>query len=112
MNYRRFGKTDLMVSEIGFGAWAVGGDAMVGNIPIGWGKTNDEDSISALHTALDAGINFFDTADFYGLGHSEELLGKLFGAKKEIFIATKVGHRNIDEKIVFDYTAEYIHSAC
>jgi aryl-alcohol dehydrogenase-like predicted oxidoreductase len=112
MNYRKFGNTDLMVSEIGFGAWAIGGDAVVGNIPIGWGKTNDEDSITALHAAVKAGINFFDTADFYGLGHSEELIGKLFGSSKEIIVATKVGHRNIDEKIVFDYTAEYIQSAC
>jgi aryl-alcohol dehydrogenase-like predicted oxidoreductase len=112
MNYRKFGNTDLMVSEIGFGAWAIGGNAMVGNIPIGWGKTNDEDSITALHAAVKAGINFFDTADFYGLGHSEELIGKLFGSSKEIIVATKVGHRNIDEKIVFDYTAEYIQSAC
>jgi aryl-alcohol dehydrogenase-like predicted oxidoreductase len=112
MNYRKFGNTDLMVSEIGFGAWAIGGDAMIGNIPIGWGKTNDEDSITALHAAVKAGINFFDTADFYGLGHSEELIGKLFGSSKEIIVATKVGHRNIDEKIVFDYTAEYIQSAC
>jgi aryl-alcohol dehydrogenase-like predicted oxidoreductase len=112
MNYRKFGNTDLMVSEIGFGAWAIGGNAMVGNIPIGWGKTNDEDSIAALNAAPDAGINFFDTADFYGLGHSEELIGKLFGSNKEIIIATKVGHRNIDEKIVFDYTADYIRSAC
>ena len=101
-----------MVSEIGFGAWAIGGDAMVGNIPIGWGKTNDDDSISALHAAVDAGINFFDTADFYGLGHSEELIGELFGSNKDILIATKVGHRNIDEKIIFDYTADYIKSAC
>lgn len=112
MKYRKFGNTDLMVSEIGFGAWAIGGNAMVGNVPIGWGQTNDEDSIAALHAAVDAGINFIDTADFYGLGHSEELIGKLFGSKKEIIIATKVGHRSIDEKIVFDYTADYIHSAC
>src|SRR5215831_2823346 len=112
MNYRKFGNTDLLVSEIGFGAWAIGGNAMVGNVPIGWGKTNDDESIAALHAAIDAGINFIDTADFYGLGHSEELIGKLFGANKEVIIATKVGHRNIEEKIVFDYTAEYIFSAC
>ena len=112
MNYRKFGNTDLLVSEIGFGAWAIGGNAMVGNVPIGWGKTNDDESIAALQAAIDAGINFIDTADFYGLGHSEELIGKLFGSNKEVIIATKVGHRNIDEKIVFDYTADYIFSAC
>jgi aryl-alcohol dehydrogenase-like predicted oxidoreductase len=112
MNYRKFGNTDLLVSEIGFGAWAIGGNAMVGNIPIGWGNTNDDESIAALSAAITAGVNFIDTADFYGLGHSEELIGKLFGSNKDVIIATKVGHRNIDEKIVFDYTAEYIFSAC
>ena len=77
MNYRKFGNTDLTVSEIGFGAWAIGGDAKVGNIAIGWGPADDEVSENAIHAALNAGINFFDTADFYGLGHSETLLGKI-----------------------------------
>ena len=112
MRYRKFGNTDLLVSEIGFGAWAIGGNAQVGNVPIGWGTTNDSDSIAALRAAVDAGINFIDTADFYGLGHSEELIGNLFGSKHDIIIATKVGHRNIQEKIIFDYTPEYIFSAC
>jgi len=112
MNYRKFGKTDLQVSEIGFGAWAIGGAAQVGGLPIGWGNTNDQVSEQALLAALDAGINFFDTADFYGFGHSEELIGKSLSSKKEVIIATKVGHRNINEKIVFDYSREYILSAC
>src|SRR6185295_8257962 len=108
MNYRQFGKTDLHVSEIGFGAWAIGGAATVGNVPIGWGHTNDATSEEALREALDAGINFFDTADFYGLGHSEELIGKVLGRDKNSIIATKVGHRNIDNKIVLDYSKKYI----
>jgi len=112
MKYRKFGNTDLQVSEIGFGAWAIGGNAMVGNTPIGWGKTRDDESVAALRAAVDAGINFIDTADFYGLGHSEELIGKWFGSNRKVIIATKVGHRNIDERIVFDYTADYIHTAC
>jgi aryl-alcohol dehydrogenase-like predicted oxidoreductase len=112
MKYRKFGNTDLQVSEIGFGAWAIGGNAMVGSTPIGWGKTRDDESVAALRAAIDAGINFIDTADFYGLGHSEELIGKLFGSNRKVIIATKVGHRNIDERIVFDYTADYIHTAC
>ena len=112
MNYRQFGKTDLHVSEIGFGAWAIGGAATVGNVPIGWGHTNDATSEEALREALDAGINFFDTADFYGLGHSEELIGKVLGRDKNSIIATKVGHRNIDNKIVLDYSKKYILSAC
>src|ERR1043165_4664185 len=99
MQYRKFGKTDLQVSEIGFGAWAIGGAAQVGNTPIGWGETNDDTSMKAIHAALDAGINFFDTADFYGLGHSEELLGDVLRNNKETIIATKVGHRDINNKI-------------
>jgi aryl-alcohol dehydrogenase-like predicted oxidoreductase len=75
MQYRKFGNTDLLVSEIGFGAWAIGGGAMIGNTAIGWGDTDDNVSIKAIHSALDAGINFFDTADIYGLGHSE-VVGK------------------------------------
>ena len=79
MNKRRFGKTKLQVSEIGFGAWAIGGPAMAGNIPIGWGDVDDSESKRALLKAVDMGINFIDTADFYGLGHSEELIGKVLG---------------------------------
>jgi aryl-alcohol dehydrogenase-like predicted oxidoreductase len=111
MNYRKFGKTDLLVSEIGFGAWAIGGAAQVGNTPIGWGKTSDEESERALLAAVDAGINFFDTADFYGFGHSEELIGKVL-SNKNVIIASKVGHRNIHDKIVFDYSRSHILYAC
>lgn len=112
MQYRKFGKTDLVVSEIGFGAWAIGGNAMVGNTPIGWGKTDDAVSVAAIHKSMDLGINFFDTADFYGLGHSENLLGKQLGNHKEIIIATKVGHKNVAETIQLDYSKEYIIAAC
>lgn len=75
MKFRKFGNTELLVSEVGFGAWAIGGNAIVGNTPIGWGKADDKDSMSAITQAVEQGINFFDTADFYGLGHSETLLG-------------------------------------
>ncbi len=112
MKYRKFGKTDLMVSEIGFGAWAIGGNAMVGDIPIGWGKTDDMVSAVAIHESVERGINFFDTADFYGLGHSEELLGRELGKNPGIIFATKVGHRDINGTIHFDYTRDYIIHAC
>ena len=112
MQYRKFGNTAFTVSEIGFGAWAIGGNAMVGNTPIGWGKADDATSIAAIHKAIDCGINFFDTADFYGLGHSENLLGKQLGSNKEIIIATKLGHRNINETIQLDYSKDYIITAC
>ena len=112
MQYRKFGNTDMVVSEIGFGAWAIGGGSMIGNTAIGWGDTDDNVSIKAIHTALDAGINFFDTADIYGIGHSEVLLGKTVGDKKEIIIATKVGNVSRNDQFTVDYSKEYILEAC
>jgi aryl-alcohol dehydrogenase-like predicted oxidoreductase len=83
MNYRRFGKLDWKVSEIGFGAWAIGGDM--------WGPQDDQESLLALHRAVDLGVNFIDTAQGYGKGHSEELIGKILkDRKEELFVATKV----------------------
>jgi len=112
MQYRKFGNTDLVVSEIGFGAWAIGGGAMIGSTAIGWGDTDDNVSIKAIHSALDAGINFFDTADIYGLGHSEDLLGKIIGNKKGVIIATKVGNVSRNDQFIVDYSKEYILKAC
>ncbi|WPP50120.1 aldo/keto reductase [Catalinimonas niigatensis] len=113
MQYRAFGNTDLQVSEVGFGAWGIGGPAMAGDIPIGWGDVKDDTSIKALQKAFDLGINFYDTADFYGLGHSEELIGQVFGSHQDIIVATKVGHRLAnDQSIVVDYSKEYILKAC
>jgi aryl-alcohol dehydrogenase-like predicted oxidoreductase len=113
MKYRKFGNTDLQVSEVGFGCWAIGGAAFVGNIPIGWGVTDDKVSVTALATARDAGINFYDTADFYGLGHAETLLGKTFGNSDQVYIASKVGQKSVDnERIEIDYSKQYIIDAC
>ncbi len=112
MQYRKFGNTDLLVSEIGFGAWAIGGGAMVGNTAIGWGDVDDAVSTKAIFAAVDAGINFFDTADIYGLGHSEKIIGNAIGKNKEMIIATKVGNVARDEIFTFDYTKEYIIKAC
>jgi aryl-alcohol dehydrogenase-like predicted oxidoreductase len=84
MHYRRLGRTGLMVSEIGFGGWPIGGQM--------WGSVEDEESLAALHGAFDLGINFFDTADVYGHGHSEELIGQTFASvRPHVLIATKVG---------------------
>lgn len=112
MRYRKFGNTDLLVSEIGFGAWAIGGGAMIGTTAIGWGDVDDEQSIKAIHRSLDLGINFFDTADIYGLGHSENILGETIGTLKDIIIATKVGNVSRNGQFTVDYSKEYIIRAC
>ncbi|PYZ94047.1 aldo/keto reductase [Salipaludibacillus keqinensis] len=81
MNYRRLGNTDLKISEVSFGTWAIGGS---------WGKTNDKDALAGLEHAIDHGVNFFDTADVYGDGHSEELLAKATkGKEDDIYLASK-----------------------
>ena len=112
MQYRKFGNTDLSVSEIGFGAWAIGGGAMIGNTSIGWGDSDDLVSINAIHTAIEAGINFFDTADIYGLGHSEKLIGEVIGNRSDIIVATKVGNVSRNAQFTVDSTKEYIIEAC
>jgi aryl-alcohol dehydrogenase-like predicted oxidoreductase len=112
MKYRKFGNTDLQVSEVGFGAWAIGGNAMIGEVAIGWGKADDATSKNAIAKSIEQGITFFDTADIYGLGHSETLLGNALKNKPDVIIATKVGNVSRDEKFTVDYSKEYIISAC
>ena len=77
--YRKFGRTGWRVGAVGFGAWAIGGNRF-GN---SYGPTDDVTSKAALNKALDLGCNFFDTADIYGHGHSEELLGEVIGSRME-----------------------------
>lgn len=87
---RRLGKSGLDVTEIGLGLWAAGGDE--------WGPTDDQAIFDTIDFALDAGINFFDTADVYGMGHSEELLGQAMQGRRDQFIvATKIGWRGFAE---------------
>ena len=82
MEYARLGQSDLSVSQIGFGCAAIGG--------YDYGRADDSVSLAAIHEALDRGVNFFDTADVYGLGHAEEILGEaLAGRAQEAVIATK-----------------------
>jgi aryl-alcohol dehydrogenase-like predicted oxidoreductase len=101
------------VSVIGFGAWGIGGPAMAGNVPIGWGDVDDDTSRKALRTAYDRGITFYDTADVYGFGHSEELIGEVFGARRDVVIATKVGSRKgEDGNLTADYSLDYMLAAC
>jgi len=81
MKYRAFGKSDLKVSEIGFGAWAIGGS---------WGKQSDSDSLEGLKTALDNGVNFIDTAAGYGNGKSEKIIGEFLKSRSEtVYVCTK-----------------------
>jgi len=85
MQYRELGRTGWKVSAISFGCWAIGGT---------WGTVEDSDSLAALHRALDLGVNFFDTADVYGDGRSEQLLARLRRERREpFFVATKAGRR-------------------
>jgi aryl-alcohol dehydrogenase-like predicted oxidoreductase len=112
MEKRQFGNTDLFVSEVGFGAWAIGGGAMVGDTAIGWGEADDQTSKNAIFKALDKGINFFDTADIYGLGHSEELLGKTLGNREDVIIASKAGNVARSGQFGTDYSKDHILEAC
>ncbi len=105
---RTLGKSNLEVSALGMGCWAIGGPwdwAQPGRepFPVGWGDTDDEESLRALHAALDLGVNFFDTAANYGAGHSEMLLGQAFKGKRDkVVIATKFGHIvNEEQKTVY-----------
>jgi aryl-alcohol dehydrogenase-like predicted oxidoreductase len=99
VEYRKLGKTDIEVSEIGFGAWAIGGDA--------WGPVEDAASIAAMERALELGINFIDTADVYGDGHSEELVAHVIkGRREQVIVSTKGGlmghHRDPKREPVYD----------
>lgn len=84
---------------------------MVGTTAIGWGDADDQLSLKAIYTALDEGITFFDTADIYGLGHSEELLGKAL-ARENVVIATKAGNVARNQQFTVDYTQAHILHAC
>ncbi len=85
MKYRSFGRTGWQISSVSFGAWAIGGS---------WGATDDEISIAALDRAIDLGVNFIDTADVYGDGRSERIIGTLLRRRSErIYVATKIGRR-------------------
>ncbi|MFZ0547622.1 MAG: aldo/keto reductase [Candidatus Promineifilaceae bacterium] len=88
---RPLGKSGIEVTEIGLGLWAAGGTS--------WGPTDDEDSLSTIDFALENGVNFFDTSDVYGDGHSEELLGKAMQGRRDQFVvATKIGWQNFDDE--------------
>jgi aryl-alcohol dehydrogenase-like predicted oxidoreductase len=102
MQYRDLGRTGWKVSEISFGAWAIGS---------AWGHVEDDDSLAALHRAVDMGVNFIDTADVYGDGHSERLCAQLKRDRpgEQIIIATKAGRR-LNPHVADGYTAENLRA--
>lgn len=108
---RVLGKSGIEVSAVGMGCWAIGGPWTFQGNPAGWGETNDRESIRAIHTALEMGANFFDTAANYGCGHSERLLGQaLAGRRDQAIIATKFGYA-VDEaaQAVWPYDGDEVH---
>jgi len=107
---RSLGRSTVEVSALGLGCWAIGGpwewlNRDGSKNPTGWGNVDDDESIRAIHCALDHGINFFDTAANYGTGHSERILGRALEGKRDgVVIATKFGYQvNEDEKYVTPY---------
>jgi aryl-alcohol dehydrogenase-like predicted oxidoreductase len=104
MQYRTLGRTGLRVSDVGFGAMTIGGEI--------FGATDDQESLRALHRAVDLGMNFIDTADAYGRGHSEELLAQLLKTRrKEVILATKGGNQFTIRQGLRNFDPDYITSA-
>ena len=101
LEYRELGRTGMKVSVVSFGAWPIGSD---------WGLVNDKESLAALNRAVDLGVNFIDTADVYGDGRSEKLIGELLkGRKEEVFVATKAGQR-LDPHVADGYTLKNLET--
>jgi aryl-alcohol dehydrogenase-like predicted oxidoreductase len=113
VHYRKLGNTDITVSEIGFGAWAIGGVTDNAGTPVGWGRTSDDESLAAIRRARELGVTFFDTSDIYGFGRSESLLGIVLSrTRQDVVIATKVGNaRGPEGRIQKDFTPSHISHA-
>jgi aryl-alcohol dehydrogenase-like predicted oxidoreductase len=110
MNTRKLGNLDLMITPVGFGAWAVGGPWQ-----FGWGEQSDDDSIAAIHRALELGINWIDTAAVYGLGHSEKVVARALRdwAGKRPYVFTKCGMVwNEEGEVSYSLRAESIRREC
>ncbi len=113
---RKMGRSGIEVSALGMGCWAIGGPFWAGETPLGWGEVDDEESIRAIHAALEMGVTLFDTANVYGAGHSERVLARALGARRpQVVVATKFSNV-FDEKsrqvLRQDATPEGIRKAC
>jgi aryl-alcohol dehydrogenase-like predicted oxidoreductase len=113
MKLRELGNTGIKVSEIGFGAWAIGGPSEASGTALGWGRTSDDESLATIRRARELGITFFDTADSYGFGRSESLLGIVLARKRsDVVIATKVGNvRTSTGELKKDLSGQHIFHA-
>ncbi len=113
---RLLGRSGIQVSEIGFGCWAIGGPFTFYGRPDGWGEVDDDESVAAVRRALELGVTFLDTADVYGTGHSEQILGRaLAGHRDEAVIATKFGYTfDVGQRAITgeDVSPGYIRQAC
>src|SRR3989442_7141844 len=113
MNYRTLGQTGLKVSEISFGAWAIGGTSEAAGPQWGWGETPEADAIAAIRRARELGVNFFDTADVYGNGRSEEVLGKSLSSEwDKVYVASKVGNVVRNGVGGKDWSRQHIVQSC
>ncbi|MGH9603411.1 MAG: aldo/keto reductase [Terriglobales bacterium] len=113
MNYRPLGRCGVSVSEIGFGAWAIGGPSSSAGVQWGWGEVPECDAIEAVRRARELGVNFFDTADVYGKGRSEEILGKaLAGEGNHVYVASKAGNVTRRGRMAKDFSRAHIEASC
>ncbi len=113
---RKLGRSNIEISALGMGCWAIGGPFWSGETALGWGEVDDDESIRAVHRAMELGITFFDTADVYGAGHSERVLARaLAGQRARVVIATKfnsVFDESTRQVTGADSSPEGIRKAC
>jgi aryl-alcohol dehydrogenase-like predicted oxidoreductase len=113
---RTLGRSKILVSALGLGCWAIGGPFRLEGIQDGWGEVDDEESLRAIRRAIDLGVGFFDSADVYGAGHSEEVLGRaLEGRRDEVVISTKFGYTfdpATKQASGTNANADYVRAAC
>jgi aryl-alcohol dehydrogenase-like predicted oxidoreductase len=116
MEVRRLGRSNLDVSPLGLGCWAIGGPTQYQGNHFGWGEIDEAEAVRAIRIALDAGITLFDTADIYGTGHSERILGQALGGRRdEVIVATKFGltfQEYTGTMTGRDASPRYIQQAC